>query len=92
MTESNKKRIVKYGNLLRQKTTLTFEGLSNYMKIDINADYVYRTAINCAISEVEEIIDILTHDLGHDITARAINENIYQSELAELAELKSMLQ
>jgi len=82
MTETNKKRVVKYGNLLRRRTDLTFEALSNYSKIDINADYVYRTAINCAIAEVEAVFDA---------ESKYINYWNLTELQSELAELKSML-
>ena len=81
MTETNKKRVMKYRNLLRRIFELTFEDFSNYMKIDINADYVYRTAINCAIAEVEAMIEELK-----------IRNLTYAYHESELAELKSMLQ
>jgi hypothetical protein len=82
MTETNKKRVVKYGNLLRRRTDLTFEALSNYMKIDINADYVYRTSINCTIAEVEAVFDA---------ESKYINYWNLTELQSELAELKSML-
>lgn len=50
------------------------ELIDKYIKVNGNSFF----AKDCALIAVDEIIDILTFDLGHDQTARKLEENWQQ--------------
>jgi hypothetical protein len=77
MTETNKQRIVKYYSILDKYTHYNYETILLFSSVNKKQ---FKRSINCAIAEVEEVIE--------ELKFRNLTYAYHQEELAEL---KSML-
>jgi hypothetical protein len=82
MTETNKKRVVKYFNILKLKQIIDFELMNILCDKSSENEELRNVSINCAIAEVEAMIVELE---------KSYNEWNLTDLQNELTELKSML-
>jgi hypothetical protein len=63
----------------------TAEELYNKMLFCFQGNIDEYTAKQCALIAVDEILELLNHDLGHDQTARALEEQFQEVKQEILA-------
>jgi hypothetical protein len=63
----------------KEKAKELFNEYYSYLKANLmNDEEAWEDAKVCALIAVDEILELLNHDLGHDQTARALEEQFQE--------------